>query len=210
MPKVFIVDNDTLIEQMFIRNGWTTTSRFEDAEYVQFTGGADVDPMLYGEPKHPRTYSSPDRDSYESHLFHQAVDEGKKLLGICRGGQFLNVMSGGSMYQDVNNHAINGTHPAHIDVPLLNYKEGDVVEVTSTHHQMMRPGASADILLTAKLATRFEDGWMNDHTDFEGEEDIEVLFYHTTNALCFQPHPEYVDEDHECQVLYFNLIKELF
>jgi len=194
---------------MFLRQGWQVVNDMDKADFVQFTGGEDVDPMLYGEPRHPRTYASPERDSTESHLFHQAVDEGKNLLGICRGGQFLNVMSGGSMYQDVDNHAISGTHRASVDVPLLKYKEGDLVDVTSTHHQMMRPGPSADILLTANLSTRFEDGWMNDQADFEYQ-DMEVLWYQKTKALCFQPHPEYVELDHPCQTLYFDLIEELF
>jgi len=206
--SVHIVGHDGLIEAMFLKNGWEVTS-FDKSSFIQFTGGEDVDPMLYGEPKHPRTYSNPDRDSYESHLFHQAVDEGKNLLGICRGAQFLNVMSGGSMYQDVNNHAIGGTHDAIVDIPLSKYQVGETVAVTSTHHQMMRPGPSADILLIANLSTRLEDGWMNNQVDFESG-DMEVLWYEKTQALCFQPHPEYVEIDHPCQVLYFDLIEELF
>jgi gamma-glutamyl-gamma-aminobutyrate hydrolase PuuD len=109
-PKVFVVDSDVRITRMFMANNWLVVPSAKEADLIQFTGGADVSPMLYGEPKHPRTYCDPNRDQHEANIFWNNIDKPK--AGICRGGQFLNVMSGGSMWQDVDNHAIGGTHAA--------------------------------------------------------------------------------------------------
>lgn len=201
--KVYIVGPDTSITRMFIANDWTIVSDIEDAEYVQFTGGADVSPMLYGEPKHPRTYNDPRRDDREADVYYTYLGR-KRMLGICRGSQFLNVLNGGSMFQDVSNHTIGVTHAA-----LLN-ATGRIVQVTSTHHQMMRPKPLySEVLVTAKLATNKEDGYQVDWSDDLDETlDTEVVWYDNSQSLCFQPHPEYVDPNHECQRLYFDLIKQ--
>lgn len=201
--KVFVVGPDTSITRMFIVNDWTVVSDIEDAEYIQFTGGADVSPMLYGEPKHPRAYNDPRRDDRETDIYNSYLGK-KKMLGICRGAQFLNVMNYGKMFQDVNNHAIGGTHVALVS------GTGRVVQVTSTHHQMMRPEADyGQVLVTAQLATIKEDGYQNDWANDVNEiYDTEVVWYSVNQSLCFQPHPEYVDTNHECQRLYFDLIKQ--
>jgi gamma-glutamyl-gamma-aminobutyrate hydrolase PuuD len=187
---------------MFIANDWDIVNDVDDAEYIQFTGGADVSPMLYNEPKHPRTYNDPRRDDAESNLYWTYAGS-KKMLGICRGGQFLNVMNGGRMYQDVNNHAIVGTHPATI------LDTGRIVQVTSTHHQMMMADYDGIELVTANLSTRKEDGRGVDIKGLHEKADNEVILYNNrTISLCFQPHPEYVEPKHECQRLYFDLIKQ--
>jgi hypothetical protein len=39
--------------------------------------------------------------------------------------------------------------------------------------------------------------------------DTEVVLYDEDSlSLCFQPHPEYVNPEHECQRLYFDLINQ--
>lgn len=66
------------------------------------SGGEDVDPAHYGEPRHEKCGPvSPDRDEVELTLTRWAMDEGKPLLAICRGIQVLNVALGGSLYQDI-------------------------------------------------------------------------------------------------------------
>ncbi|WP_227497366.1 gamma-glutamyl-gamma-aminobutyrate hydrolase family protein [Planctomonas psychrotolerans] len=64
------------------------------------SGGADVDPALYGHPAHERT-SAPrtDRDTWEVALIRRAVETGKPFLAICRGAQLLNVALGGTLHQ---------------------------------------------------------------------------------------------------------------
>ncbi|MEY2847919.1 MAG: hypothetical protein RI885_584 [Actinomycetota bacterium] len=67
---------------------------------IVLSGGADVDPSLYGEPAHERT-SAPrvDRDTWEVALIRRAVERRVPFLGICRGAQLLNVALGGTLHQ---------------------------------------------------------------------------------------------------------------
>lgn len=200
-PKVFIVGGDLLVSRMFMDNNWFVTNSPEDADLIQFTGGEDVSPMLYGEVKHPRTGCNPMRDQKESDVFLQFYQKPK--AGICRGGQFLNVMSGGFMHQDVDNHAIAGTHEA-------TYDDGRTFQVTSTHHQMMEnPGFSEKVFLTTNLATFKEAGDGVDNKNL-WPVDVEGVFYEHSSSLCFQPHPEYTDPEHECQQLYFEVLKRFY
>jgi putative glutamine amidotransferase len=67
-----------------------------------YTGGPDIDPFLFGE----ETIKGggvviPQRDQMEEHLFHIAMKSMKPVLGICRGIQILNVLLGGTLYQDI-------------------------------------------------------------------------------------------------------------
>jgi putative glutamine amidotransferase len=69
---------------------------------VVLTGGGDVDPSYYGQPRH-RAHSAaePGRDALEIALVRRALDAGTPLLAICRGVQVLNVAAGGSLVQDI-------------------------------------------------------------------------------------------------------------
>lgn len=68
-----------------------------------FSGGADLDPALFGdETVHPDTYGvEPSRDSFELALARKAYAQDIPVLGICRGIQLLNVALGGTLIQHV-------------------------------------------------------------------------------------------------------------
>ncbi|MFR1518909.1 MAG: gamma-glutamyl-gamma-aminobutyrate hydrolase family protein [Clostridia bacterium] len=67
-----------------------------------FTGGIDPDPALYGEETLNDTVQiSKCRDTLEFPLFQIALELDKPILGICRGIQVLNVVLGGTLYQDL-------------------------------------------------------------------------------------------------------------
>lgn len=198
MRSVYIVGLDTAMVQMFLRQGWKVVDNIsEDIDLIQFTGGEDVDPSYYGETRHPATRSNPSRDAYEASLYNKWVGK-VAMAGICRGAQFLNVMNGGRMWQHVTDHAIGGTHEAFCRVTET------PVAVTSTHHQMMIPSASGKVLMTATLARekhtadKVVDGFLSS--------DTEAVFYPETHSLCFQPHPEYLNINHECQIAYFGYL----
>lgn len=188
---------------MFKRYGWTIADRLRGASLVQFTGGSDVTPKMYGERPHPLTHCQPQRDAFEAAIFQIALLKGLPMAGICRGGQFLNVMCGGSMWQDVDKHGISYLHPA------LDTLTDATVMVSSTHHQMMKPSLEAEILLTAHLSTRKERmGVSGILVQYSDDEDVEACFYKSQKALCFQPHPEMYRPDlNECREVYFNYIE---
>jgi len=204
MPKVYVIGKVPEYENMFTNNGWTISS-YEDAEFVQFTGGEDVSPILYGEHN---VYSgcNANRDTREVSIFRDALKKGKNLLSICRGSQFLTVMAGHSLWQDVNNHAIFKGHEATM-------YDGTIVQVSSTHHQMMRLDGVApyELLMWAGRTTekRGAHGVFK-QDDKDDKRDVESVFHHEINALCFQPHPEFFDKTHQCQKAYFSLIEAMF
>ena len=203
--KVYIVRSNHQYESMFRNWGWDIVDNVAAADLVQFTGGSDVSPSLYHERSHPTTYASLTRDVEERSTWDQCRALGKPMAGICRGGQFLNVMCGGSMYQNVDNHAIGGLHG------IVSVRGGRMIPATSTHHQMMRPGLTAEVIAVASESTVYEYMDNNNiayHRPQRGE-DIEVVMYSLAPALCFQPHPEYLDAGHPCQEYYFELIEEL-
>lgn len=64
------------------------------------TGGADVQPELYGAERHATTDPArADRDSWELALFRAAERRRTPVLAICRGLQLVNVARGGSLQQ---------------------------------------------------------------------------------------------------------------
>lgn len=64
------------------------------------TGGLDVQPELYGAPRHPLTDPArPDRDAWELALLGGAMRRGMPIFGICRGLQLIDVALGGTLHQ---------------------------------------------------------------------------------------------------------------
>lgn len=188
MPKVCIINSSLEYVEMFKRFGWDISDDILKADLVQFTGGSDVSPSLYNSDRHPTTHCNPDRDKKEQLVFQKAYGMALPMAGICRGGQFLNVMCGGSMWQDVNHHAIHGTHLAN------DCETGEIFEVTSTHHQMMIPSKEGVIrVLTAQESTWRERVHNKKIIKINSEdpEDIEALYYPAYRVFCFQPHPEF-------------------
>ena len=66
-------------------------------------GGNDVAPACYGQaPLHPDWAGDAVRDHYEMELIDAFVAAGKPVFGICRGLQLINVMYGGTLWQDIS------------------------------------------------------------------------------------------------------------
>lgn len=203
MFKVHIISGNQQYHRMFLDRGFAVAKTPEEADFLQFTGGHDVTPNFYGAKKHPSTSNSERRDDEEDEIYQQFLYK-KPMAGICRGGQFLWVMNGGTMFQDVTGHAIHGTHEV-VHLETLEKKN-----VTSTHHQMMRH--SEETLTTAKLiavashcrSKVWWDDWQEEFKEGYDGFDIEVAAFPDTMSLCFQPHPEFGPGD--CQDYYFECL----
>ena len=83
--------------------------RLKIADYVNsldglvLQGGADIAPETYGEiPLNPEWSGDRVRDLYEIELLNEFLQQGKPVLGICRGCQLINVAFGGTLYQDIS------------------------------------------------------------------------------------------------------------
>jgi putative glutamine amidotransferase len=116
---------------------------------VVIAGGGDMDPVIYGAARHPKTeVTAPDRDAWELAVAESAIRMNVPLLGICRGMQVLNVACGGTLHQHVpdlvghHDHAGSavgfGTHKVRVTsgrtvISIL--PGGEYFEVPTHHHQ---------------------------------------------------------------------------
>lgn len=198
--KVFIEKSSKEYEDMFLKQNFEITKEYKEADLIQFTGGPDVHPSYYKENKHSKTNPDSKRDEIEYSLFNSCWRYHIPMAGICRGAQFLNVMNHGKLWQHVDGHT-TGEHP------LIDKKTRNIIcQVSSTHHQMMRP-FEGRVLAVAKEATFLENYNSKYGCTLTEHEDIEVVYFKTTNSLCFQPHPEFHGYE-ECRKYYFNLLFE--
>jgi gamma-glutamyl-gamma-aminobutyrate hydrolase PuuD len=196
--KFHLVTSDKLLQDYFTDLGAVHTDKVFDADFALFPGGEDVAPFLYGQMAHETTHSNFKRDRKEVRTFKSLPSDIHKV-GICRGSQFLCVMGGGTLWQDVDGHC--GEHM------LTDVRTGELRSTTSTHHQMMAPPDHALILATAGETTYKSSDVVTvtqDHS--RHEQDIEALFIEQTNSLCFQGHPEYGNED--CSQYFQDLLAE--
>lgn len=204
--KVFVVCGDRAVAHLFTQNGFEICYSVKGADIICFTGGADVNPQLYDAELHQHTYFDVSRDNYELSIFQEAFKLSLPMIGICRGGQLLNVLNGGTMYQDVTNHTTS-----HLIKMVAGYWQNLELWATSTHHQMMRPAMHGKLLAIGPKSE--VEYWCSETDSFlieELDQGIEVVQY--GNHICFQPHPEMLMGSQQFDPLrkyFFELIKTI-
>jgi len=128
------------------------------------TGGAfDVPPELYGEARRRECGpTKPERTAFEKDLLEAALAARLPVLGVCGGMQLLNVVRGGTLYQDLAADAGLAGHeqPPPKDAPshdalvaegtqLAALVATGPIRVNSTHHQAVKdPGQG--VLVSAR------------------------------------------------------------
>jgi putative glutamine amidotransferase len=80
-------------------------SAFATMDGLLLSGGADIEPARYGRPNKDSLEVERDRDELEAQAWAAAESRGVPVLGICRGFQAINVFSGGTLLQHVDDHA---------------------------------------------------------------------------------------------------------
>jgi putative glutamine amidotransferase len=127
---------------------------YETLDGLLLTGGPDIDPARYGHVRHPRTdEGDAAMEHAEVFLAQRALRDGLPIFGICRGIQTLNVVAGGTLYQDVADELRTLiAHPADANdrdylVHEVRITEGTrlgrvvgrtEIKVNSLHHQAVR------------------------------------------------------------------------
>ncbi|MDO5717795.1 MAG: gamma-glutamyl-gamma-aminobutyrate hydrolase family protein [Tissierellia bacterium] len=169
-------------------------------------GGADVSPFLYGEDPLTEEEFQPDRDKSEMELYRLATEKGIPIMGICRGLQLVNVIKGGSLYQDLRKFKFEKVHHNRIKVAdegpdemyhfinidrksrFYKYSGSEQIVVNSIHHQAIK-----DLGLGLKATAFSRDGII---------EIVEDENY--PNFWGFQFHPERLSEDE----IFNNIFKD--
>lgn len=207
VPKsVFVVGNDPSTCKMFFKDGWSIITEIRKADVIVFTGGSDIDPALYGQRRTPVCGSSDIRRDEAEVKCYKNLAKDQLKIGICRGGQLLNVLNGGSMYQHVNNHEL-GQRNHRIFLPYHTSQRW----VNSYHHQMMIPdfdNSKMEVLGISDESTVkiFDKGQITKRADVETNPDYEIIWYGETNSYCFQPHPEW---DPVTEIVFFESLERL-
>lgn len=114
-----------------------------------FTGGIDINPIYYGENPYPKLGMINSKlDEFQLKLMREVLKSKKPFLAICRGMQILNVVCGGTLYQDMDQipgytiqHQQSGERYNVIHKinfyknTILHSLYGDETYVNSFHHQ---------------------------------------------------------------------------
>ena len=130
------------------------TSSQEDAstllmkcDGLLMTGGQDVNPLMYGQTATDQCGAiCRERDEMETHFFNEAIRQNIPILGICRGLQMINVLMGGTLYQDL---------PTDTNSKINHHMEAPYDRVC--HHVRLVPGTALHQLL------RVEDMGVNSY-----------------------------------------------
>lgn len=152
------------------------------------SGGYDINPLRYNEEPHKLIQTTcEERDEFEFYLAKKAMEKSIPILGICRGHQILNVVNGGTLYQDISlkagtyiahvqaNHGTEVSHSIDIDKDSKLYNIlGETALINSLHHLAIK-----DVAPGFKAVATSKDGVI------EAIEKIDGNF-----ALGIQWHPE--------------------
>ncbi len=107
------------------------------ADGLLLTGGADLQPCLYGEARLSGANLDkpvPDRDQLEWDLLTEARAHRTPVFGICRGHQMVNVFLGGTLYQDIELQTGREGHDNFIDRGFaLDHLAHDIVSTGIDH-----------------------------------------------------------------------------
>ncbi len=152
--EVRVIDASMLIEDAM-----------KDIDGLLLTGGDDVAPERYGEPRHAAIVEAEaGRDDFEIALIRAVRARDMPIFAICRGVQVLNVACGGTLVQDIPSQ-IPGASAHSFDVPphepyslahevwvdkesLLarligdRLRDQDACDVNSRHHQAVKDAAA--------------------------------------------------------------------
>ena len=141
-PQIFLMTPDCFPNycNAILLAGGEITQDEVAAQGLLLPGGGDMDPALYGgEDTGLCRDVDQIRDNAELALCRRFLEDGRPILGICRGAQVLAVALGGTLLQDVSCH---GPLPGGADsvhdtrtAGILSDLYGPECTVNSCHHQ---------------------------------------------------------------------------
>lgn len=176
--------------------------QLSDISAIVFPGGRPVDPQRYSEKNLYSKRINKVRDRSETCYIKVAIKKDMPVLGICRGHQLLNVVSGGTLYQNISKQfePKNGKHVNHrrehtIKVYADTIIGGMIGE--GTHRVNSRHGqAVKDLGENLIVSARSKDG------------SVEVIeMTNRTFVVGIQFHPEDLTSQAKFQKIFDTLVK---
>lgn len=147
-------------------------------------GGEDISPSIYNQkPKFTSAPANPsERDKLEMDYAKFAIENKMPIIGVCRGAQLMCCLSGGSLYQHIQDSSHHHTHT------VKTYDDKTLV-TSSAHHQALNLKETKHELLAWDCNEN-----TNVLTDANREQITipEVVYFPETNCLAIQGHPEWM------------------
>jgi putative glutamine amidotransferase len=196
---------DLFNEVIVLTNNTVEDFEFTANDVLLLGGGEDISPSLYKQKPSRHTHARAElsqRDRVEQYAFERATSAGAGILGICRGAQLICALSGGSLYQHVNNH-VGGDHQ-------MTTNEGTVLNVCSVHHQMMNPFATKHELIGWATKVLSPVHIVENDKNLEVEVEPEVVYFTETRGLAIQYHPEFMSINDEAVQYSRGLVSKYF
>lgn len=161
LDGVYAAGGDPLVVLPSAPGGEVTEAEVSDrlswAEGILLPGGGDLAAQWSGQPDHPTLYDVDlEQDAFDLAAARVALAAGVPVLAVCRGTQVVNVVRGGTLVQDMDEHGgeigHHRNHVHHITVDggtLAGSIVGESVEVSCYHHQCLAE-LGAGLVVTAR------------------------------------------------------------
>lgn len=161
---------------------------------IIFSGGNDLDPSAWDEPRHPRAQPiDPVRERFERALLAEVERRRLPTLGICLGTQLINVCRGGSLHQfipdlprkpDLEHRRIEGRDASHVVEVVAGSRLAGILGTTSLRSNSAHKQAVRTVGRGLRVVATAPDGIV------EGLEDPDLPFF-----IGVQWHPERIHTD---------------
>ena len=136
-------------------DGMHWASRLDGFDGVLLCGGADIDPVLYGETEiHPEVYDVDAlQDEADLSLAAYCFEHGVPTLAVCRGLHVVNVLRGGTLVQHMEDHHRHVVHDVVIERGPAGIEPGSIT-ASCYHHQCIdRLGSGLEVVGRAEDGT---------------------------------------------------------
>lgn len=158
-----------------------------DFDLIILPGGPDVAPMRYNQAPHEFCQNPHyNYEYFDMEILPQYIAQNVPVLGICRGMQSINVLFGGSLFQNICEPTSVSYRWEHVH-DALDKRTGRRFGVNSLHHQAIdKLGDGLEVLLIGKSSKRKEK-----------DQDLHIeAFRHVDKPILgVQFHPEELFDD---------------
>ena len=136
-------------------DGMDWASRLEGFDGVLLCGGADIDPVRYGESEiHPEVYDVDAlQDEADLSLAAYCFEHGVPTLAVCRGLHVVNVLRGGTLVQHMDDHHRHVVHDVVIERGPAGIERGPITASCYPHQCIDRLGSGLEVVGRAEDGT---------------------------------------------------------
>jgi len=182
----------------FLEGGTDVGDALAMLDGLLLSGGGDLDPSPFGQELHPSANLAPERRRrFDLSLARAGLERGMPVLGICMGMQLINLVSGGTLIQDLPTERpsevqhrelkrAGEVHPVNVarDSHLAEIVGTEPLGVNSTHHQ-----AVGDVAAGFRATAHAPDGVI-EAIERVADPPVVAVQWHPERMLTTPRHPK--------------------